>query len=169
MNRQAEQQLLLDDVLGESAPPDFRAALLAGTLRQARRRRRWRRARQSAGACGVLLLAVWLVWRHQPSEISANRPPVRPGPASAYQLVATQPLPAGAVVKTKTDAAIITVSSDATVTQIASSSAGFRYIGDAELLALAGPGQAVLIRTGPDSEELVFASAANSSPSHPAN
>jgi hypothetical protein len=169
MSRQAEQPPLLDDVLGESAPPDFRAALLADTLRQARRRRRWRQARQSAGVFGVLLLAAWLVWRQPPPAITAARPPVRPGAASAYQLVATQPLPAGAMVTTIADAAIITVSSAAAVPQIASASEGFRYISDAELLALAGPGRAVLVRLGPGTEELVFANAANNSPSHPAN
>ncbi|MEI9959789.1 MAG: hypothetical protein WDM76_01280 [Limisphaerales bacterium] len=51
------------------------------------------------------------------------------------------------------------ISSSATVTEIATTHGNFRSINDAELLALVAGRPAILIRTGPDSEELVFANA----------
>jgi len=62
-----------------------------------------------------------------------------------------------------------TISSTATVAQITTRNTGFRYLDDAELLDLAGPGAAILIRTGPHSEELVFADSGHVSKPSPEN
>ncbi len=75
----------------------------------------------------------------------------------SYQLVRTRPLPPGAVVVTTKFSAAGQAASVPKVVEVATSGGGFRLINDNELLALLADKPAVLIRTGPDSEELVFA------------
>jgi hypothetical protein len=156
MNDARKPQPLLNDVLAESSSPDFRAALLDESLRLARRRRQWRRARHVAGAAGLLLLAGWLTgyyWRGTPAARSWAKKPVPTG----YRMVDTQPLSADHYVSTGHFAPVPVISSHPQVTEVATESGGFHYIDDAQLLALTGPQGAILIRTGPNSEELVFA------------
>jgi hypothetical protein len=170
MTERFDQKQLLDDVLAESSPPDFRTALLGEVLRQARRRRRWRQSRSSAGVLVAIILASWLTWHNRVEKFSTVSSPRQKIPATkGYQLVDTQPFPARAVVATANFANAGTISSSATVVQIATSSTGFRYLDDAQLLELAGPGAAILIRTGPHSEELVFAEGTNVSKPSPEN
>lgn len=157
MNQRTDKKSLLADVLAESSPPDFRAALLAGTLRQARRRRHWRQARSATGALVFLLLAGILTWQHSAEKISAARTAIKFAAPKIYQLVETQPLPAGATISTRNFAALKMVSTTAGAGEIATSSGGYRLINDDQLLALLAGSPAALIRTGPDSEELVFA------------
>ena len=169
MNERPEPSPLLDDVMSEALPPDFRAAMLGETLRLARRRRRWQQARPVAGVLGMLFLAAWLAWHNGPATTS-KVPPIVPVPArKAYQVVETRPLSAAALVATRKFACVTVISSQAALAQTATSSAAYRLINDAQLLALVGPRQAVLIRTGPNSEELVFARVADSSQGRPAN
>jgi hypothetical protein len=157
MNERSEQQKLLDDMLDESLPADFRAALLDQTLRLARRRRRWRQSRRAGAALCVLFFAVWLAGREWTMKISPLQPLVKgPGPAG-WRLVETRPLPAAQEVTTKDFARVTAISSQPTVGQIASSGDGVHSINDAQLLVWVGQEPAVLIRTGPHSEELVFA------------
>lgn len=156
MDNRIRQQLLAD-VLAESSPPNLRAAMLAETLRLVRQRRRWQQVRQVGSALAVLLLAGWLVWPHQPKNLSVSQLVPRRVLPKSYQLVETRPLPAGALVSTGNFSAVKTVSTEAAVAQVATTSGGFRYINDAQLLALLGNRPAILIRTGPNSEELVFA------------
>lgn len=157
MNHHADKESLLAEVLAEASPADFRAALLAETLRRARRRRHFRLARRAAGvvmAIGVLtLLAIRPVSR--PSAVS----PVltQKVVAQSYELVHTQPLPAGLWIRTRSFSEIQTVAPVSVVAEIATVSGGYRLINDDELLALLADKPAVLIRTGPHSEELVFA------------
>lgn len=157
MNPRADNQELLDDVLAEASPADFRAALLDGTLRLARRRRRFRQTRRAAGVLAVVVLSVILVRQNgrEPSGISqlvAKRiiPP-------AYQLVRTGALPVSAMVKTRAFSENQQVASSAGVVEVTTIAGGYRQINDAELLALVAQRPVVLIRTGPHSEELVFA------------
>jgi hypothetical protein len=157
MNDRSDQQQLLDDVLGESSPPDFRAALLGETLRLARRRRRWRQARRTAGALAVAVFAALFAWQIRPGKISVPPQLAKTSVPGSCQLIETRPLPAGEVVTTVNFPAVKMVSSESAVTQIATRSGGFRFINDEQLLALVGPRPAVLVRTGPNSEELVFA------------
>jgi hypothetical protein len=164
MNDDRKQQQLLKDVLAESSSPEFRAALLGESLRFARRRRQWRHARQLVGVVGLLLLAGGLAgdyWRGRPTTRPWAGKPVPNG----YRMVETQPLPAHHYVDTGQFAAVPVVSSHPQVTEVATQSGGFHYIDDAQLLALTAPQGAILIRTGPHSEELVLAD----SPSVPSN
>jgi hypothetical protein len=169
MTEPSDQKHLLDDVLAESSPPDFRTALLGEMLREARHRRRWRQSRSTVGVLGVLFLAAWLATHNRVEKLSAVVPLRAIPVATSYQLVVTQPLPAGAFVATANFTGSRTISSLATVPEIATSSIGFRYLNDEELLELAGPGTAILIRTGPHSEELVFAEGTDVSKPSPEN
>ena len=72
-------------------------------------------------------------------------------------LVRTQPLPASAIVSTRNFSATGFAETVPKVVEVATVSGGFRLINDDELLALLADKPAVLIRTGPHSEELVFA------------
>lgn len=157
MNRKADNEHLLADVLSEAAPADFRGAMLGETLRLVRHRRRWRQTRRGAAVLAALGLLAALVWQNWPKESAVSGPSAKRPAKASYQLVRTRPLPASAVVTTRSFSGHRMVSSAATVVQIATTSGGFRLINDAQLLALVGQRPAVLIRTGPHSEELVFA------------
>lgn len=157
MNNRADQEDLLAKVFAEASPPDFRAALLGETLRLARGRRRWRHARRAGGVLAVVVLAALFALQNQPEKISMTQSVARTSIARNYQLVETQPLPASARIATENFLAVKIVSSAATVAQVATAVGGFRLINDGQLLALIGSKPAILIRTGPNSEELVFA------------
>ena len=167
MNDRSEPQLL-DEVLAEASPPDFRAALLGETLRQARLRRRRRQISRAGGMLAVVVLAALFAWQERPMKTLLARPEAKIVTKS-YGLVETQPLPAGALVKTKDFAHVEMISSAATVSTVATARGGFRFINDEQLLVLVGPRPAILIRTGPDSEELVFAEPRDLSKRQPAN
>jgi hypothetical protein len=161
MNNRTDQENLLAEVLAEAVPPDFRATLLAETLRHARHRRQFRLARRAAGVLAVLILLALFTaqpWTKKtivaPSAAKEIAPP-------SYELVHTQPLPARALVHTRTFLTTGLATTIPSVTEITTVSGGFRLINDDELLALLADKPAILIRTGPNSEELVFANPAD--------
>ncbi|HEX7617715.1 MAG TPA: hypothetical protein VF480_03240 [Verrucomicrobiae bacterium] len=157
MNNRTDQENLLAEVLAEASPADFRKAMLAETLRLARRRRQCRRARPAAGVLVLMGLLAVLAAQH------LSKPPVvSPSLAKkvvrqSYELVRTRSLPDGALVSTRSFSAIEFAVALPKVIEVATASGGFRLINDDELLALLADKPAVLIRTGPHSEELVFA------------
>jgi hypothetical protein len=157
MNHRTDPNRLLAEVLAEAAPADFRAALLAETLRLARRRRQFRQARRAAGVLAVMtLLAVWMAQQFfPPTAVSPARASLIARPV--YQLVCTRPLSAGALVSTRKFSDTPSAVPVAGVAEIATVSGGYHVINDDELLALLADKPAVLIRTGPQTEELVFA------------
>jgi hypothetical protein len=155
MKPEADHEQLLNDVLAEAAPADFREAMLGKAVRLARGRRHSRQARR-VGVLVVAVLLAALVWQH-----SSRQPQLaqQPSPRTAdkiYTLIHNEPLLASAIVTTR-----ILVgqefASSAKVGIIETSAGNFRFINDEELLALVSPRPALLIRTGPHSEELVFA------------
>ena len=157
MNEQTENQDLLAEVLAEASPPDFREAMLAETLRLARRRRQFRQARPVAGVLVLMSLLAVLVAQHF-SKLPADSPPMaKEVEPQSYKLVRTQPLPASALVSTRSFSAAGFAVTVPKVVEVATVSGGFRLINDDQLLALLADKPAVLIRTGPHSEELVFA------------
>jgi hypothetical protein len=156
MNRPPEKEQLLTDVLADAAPVDFREALLNETLHLVRRRRRWRQTRRTAGTLAVLALLAVLFWQNLPQHPAAQSPMTKAGNES-YKLVRTQSLPVGAKVTTRPLAAEQLIASTANVDFIQTTmSSGFRVINDEELLALLSPRPAVLIRLGPNSEQLIL-------------
>jgi hypothetical protein len=150
---------LLAEVLAEASPPDFRAAMLAETLRLARRRRQFRRVRPIAGVLAVTALGAALAAQHFPKPPLVSRPPEKTVAQPGYTLVRTQPLPAGALVGTRSFSTAGFALSVPRVVEVATVSGGYQLLNDDELLALLTDKPAVLIRTGPHTEELVFANA----------
>jgi hypothetical protein len=157
MNERTNNQELLAEVLAEASPADFREAMLAETLRLARRRRQFRRVRPTAGVLVLMGLLVVLATQHFSKPPVGSPPLAREIAQQSYELVRTQPLPASALVSTRSFSAAGFALSVPKVIEVATASGGFRLINDDELLALLADKPAVLIRTGPHSEELVFA------------
>ena len=160
MNREPDSERLLNDVLSEAAPADFRKALLDQTLCLARRRRRWRQTRRAAALFVALGLITVLVWQSSPRRPVAPMPMIN-AKVKSYQSVRTQPLPAGAIVATRPLPPDRLVASIATVEMVQTTAGNFRALNDDALLALIGPRPAALVRLGPHSEELVFVNPAD--------
>jgi len=155
MKRKPDHGQLLNDVFGETAPATWRGAMLGETLRLVRRRRRirqWRHAAEILVMAG--LLAVWLrqTFVRSPA-VSPMAKKIAPRPC---EVVRTRPLPENFVVSTGSLPEVQTVTSASTVREATTAHGGFRPINDDELLALTAAHPAVLIRTGPEAEELVF-------------
>jgi hypothetical protein len=157
MNNRADHDDLLTEVLAEASSSDFREAMLAETLRLARRRRQFRRTRPAAGVLVLLSLVAVLAAQHFSKPPFVSPPFAKPTEPQSYKLVRTEPLPASAVIQTVKFPESQLAGSVPKVVEVATTGSGFRVIGDNELLALLADKPAVLIRTGPHSEELVFA------------
>jgi len=155
MNRRTDNEQLLDDVFAVAVPADFREALLGETLHQLLRRRRFRQTRHAAALIVALGLLAVFIRQNFPPRPATPAPMARTAEKS-YETVRTQPLPAGDIVTTHPLAAGQFVASAATVETIQTTTGNFRVLNDDELLALVASHPAVLIRTGPHSEELVF-------------
>jgi hypothetical protein len=153
----SERERLLNDILAE---PDEsgqrRDALLDRTLRHVRRRRTVRRLRRAGAVLLLLPMIALLMWR-----VRTPKGPEMVNRQLPYVLVRTAPLPPSAVIATQPFASSGLVAS-APSPNIASITTRpedreYREIDDTTLLALAGT-NAVLVRLGPHSAELVFAS-----------
>src|ERR1700690_497319 len=162
MNHKADNQQLLDDVLSEAMPADFRETLLGGTLRLAGRRRRWRQTRHAAVLLVALGFSAVLVRLNFPPRPLVSMPMAR-ATVKSYELIHTEPLPASAIVTTQPLAAAQLVTSVGTVDFVETmpGSGSFRVINDDELLALIGSRPTALVPVGPHSEELVFVNPAD--------
>lgn len=161
MSRPADHEDLLGDVLAEAEPPDFRATLLGETLRLARRRRRVRHARRVALLATPLLVLGLVAWYLAPPTASPSTPtssPLITPVAPPYALIHTRTLPDEAITRSRPlgpESQTATFASIATI-HTPPDDRLVRIVGDDELLALAAPRPAALIRVGPQSQELVF-------------
>ncbi len=153
-----DRDRLLRDILAEPGEVDARRdALLHRTLRNVRRRRTIRRLRRAGSVLLLLPAMVLLVWWVQlpsrPQAVTRRLP---------YVLARTEPLSPSALIQTQPFApsGVIATAPSLNVNSIATRPEDRRYheIDDAALLALAGTNGAVLVRSGPHSAELVFAS-----------
>ncbi len=149
-----EKRSLLTEVVGEGLPVNFREALLEQTLHLARRRRRFRQARRATAFLAVLADLSVVVWRSLPPRPA--HPAVLP---QHFALVRTRPLPGTALIQSRPLSAAIVVRSVPASAIIATTTFKpvLREVSDDELLALAAPNPAVLVRRGPHLAELVFA------------
>ncbi len=157
-NNQSHEDSLLAGVLAE-ASAEFRETMLAETLRLARQRRRRRPARTAGGILVIAVLLATLAWRIRLPGNREHSPATMPNPPRDYQLVLTRPLPSDAIVTTEQYSLVKIISSNSSPAPIATTAGNYRSINDDELLALVADEPAVLVRTGPNSETLVFASA----------
>ena len=151
MKQNTEQ--LLDFLLEDAAPPDFRAALLDKTLRSARRRKQARRFNMALGAAalaGIFLLSFWKM--REPAILPEQI--LQPNP----MVVNSQPLQSGQIVTTQLGSIMEFTSSVSTLAEVRTSvSSGlFQEINDQQLLALLSDKSAVLVHHGPHQAELIF-------------
>ncbi len=162
MNRPTDNQRLLDDVLSEAMPADFRKALLGETLRLAGRRRRWRQTNRVAAWLVTLGLLAGLVWQNR-LHSPATLPSVVQAGGNSYQLVRTELLPVSATVTTQPLATGQRIASAETVNVVETEAShrGFRVVDDDELLTLVSARPAALVHLGPHSERLVFVNPAD--------
>ena len=151
MKQTTEQ--LLDDLLEDAAPPEFRAALLDKTLRSARRRKRARRltmTMSAAALAGILMLSFWKM--RQPATLpdQMRRPDT--------MVVNSQPLQPRQIVTPQLDSVKEFVSTASTVTEVrtSESSGPYEEINDKQLLALLSDRLAVLVHYGPHQAELII-------------
>ena len=154
MNRRTDNERLLAEVLADESGDGFREALLEETLRRVRHRRQWRRMRRIGGALAlavVIAIAVWPVAR----PVVAKREIARL-PATSYHLVISQPLLPGQIVTTAPGSVEPVIASVTTMRVVHTLGGGYHEVGDDELLALAAPQTAALVRRGPHEAELVF-------------
>lgn len=145
MKKTTEQ--LLDDLLEEAAPPEFRAALLDKTLRSARRRRQARRfgmALSVMAMAGIFLLSFWKM----------RGPAIGADP----MILNSRPLQPGQIVTTQPGSAQEFVSPASTLAEVRTtgSSGPYEEINDEQLLALLEDRPAVLIHHGPHQAELII-------------
>ena len=153
MNPSPKQNDLLEDVLAESVPADFRAGLLSETLVLVRRRRQWRQARRIMAVAALLLFISVSVWRGW-----ASRRPIETFPVNGYELVSTQALSSDAIVSTqplRLEETIGTVASVEVVRTVPGMNRT-QLVSDEELLALAAHRLPALVRTGAHTQTLIF-------------
>jgi len=161
MNNRADQDNLLAEVLAEASTPDFRAKLLAETLHHARRRRQFRQARRGVGILAVLSLLAVLTMQSLTKKTYISPSVAKEIAPPSYEVVRTQPLAASALVHTRTFSTTALATTIPSVTEIVTVGGGYSLINDDELLALLADKPAILVRTGPNSEELIFANPAD--------
>jgi membrane-associated protease RseP (regulator of RpoE activity) len=156
MKRTTER--LLDDLLEDAAPPEFRAALLDEALRSARRRKRARRFNMALSAtamAGICLLSFWKM-----RELSTLPVHMR---QSDPMVVNSRPLQPGQIVTTQSGSVGEIVSSASNFTEIRTSGSSGLYqeIDDKQLLALLSDKLAVLVHYGPHQAELILLNPGN--------
>jgi hypothetical protein len=155
MNR-TDQKQLLDDVLGAGPNADQNAAALAQLLQLARGRRRRRRIQRGASVM-ILLAAIAISWWMQPqpqnpgAQITRN-PIVSPGHGTitSYALAPDQ------IIRNQPLAPEQMINSGGYVQIVQTTGANFQSVSDEELLELARPNIAALVRRGPHEVELVL-------------
>jgi hypothetical protein len=156
MNHPADRKTLLAEVFADETPVEFRAAMLGETLRLARRRRRFRQTRHAAVSLAMLAGMAALAWKNL-----APAPVHRVSDGSTLRVVCSQPLPEAALVTSQPLApdSIVVSTASAVLVSTERNGSQFQVIDDSQLLSLAGPGAAALVRWAPHDVELVFAHA----------
>lgn len=151
-----DKDTLLRDIFSEPLPPAFEAALLADTMRRARRKRRNRQLGKSTALLLFVSLAIASAWKLRAPKSPTHEVPTMA--ANPCPVISTVPLPPSAFVVTNTFPRMESIGSRTFVTTISTTDQPrpFRVIDDAQLLALAQPRQALLIRLSPDEQTLIF-------------
>lgn len=163
MSDPTEKQDLLGDVFAEGASRDFREALLGEMLGAARRRRRFRKARGAVMLLALALCAILVISARQrlPRQQAANataEPAAIVSPSqTACRLVRSEPLPEDHIIKTRSFSNTGDWRPEPAFVAVTTISGGYREVTDDQLLSLLAGRPALLVRTGPHSEGLVFA------------
>jgi hypothetical protein len=154
--KRTDQEQLLNDVLADESEAGLNAAVLDQLLQLARRRRRLRQVWRG-GVAAVVVAAVVVAFLFQlearkPKADLARKPIVPPN----YETVTTFALTAEQLVSNQPLSPEQTVLSGGTVVEVRTTGANFHSVNDEELLELAKPSIAVLVRRSPQEAELVF-------------
>jgi hypothetical protein len=143
MSRSSEYETLLADVVAGG----LRDESLGVLLQMSRRRRVIRRVRRGAAAAVVVVALGVFSWR----SAHVERP---------YTLIRTSALSVSTVVDSGEFVEVTTdCGTPVPVIESGAGNGGISIIGDDELLSRYAPEGSVLVRTGPDSQELVLAEA----------
>jgi len=162
MSDPADRKDLLGDVFAEGASGEFREALLGEMLGAVRRRRRFRKARGAVMLLALALCALLVIsTRHQlPRQQSANstgEPAAIVSPRQTdYRLIRSEPLPEDHIIKTRQFSNDLTLGSELAFVDVTTGTGRCRELTDDQLLGLLAGRPALLVRTGPHSEGLVF-------------
>ena len=147
---------LLDEILEEAAPPEFRSALLEQTLRRVRRRRVVRQVQQGVVTMALLIGLPLLIWRtfFLPGRDTHSSIP-------KFAAVSSRSLTPSVLVETKPGGVETVASSVGAVVIIETATVKDtpKEITDEELLALVAGRSAVLVRQSPHQAELLFLNA----------
>jgi hypothetical protein len=153
MKRPTKQ--LLDDLLDDSASPEFRAALMDKTLRSARQRKRVRHFNLALGMAA--LAGVFTYAFQEMREPAASLNQIRQPILSASRVPSLNPVRVPGTKPNLFKNNTILDSSDSTLTVVQTSESNRpREINDKELLALAGDEPVALVHQGPHQAELIF-------------
>jgi hypothetical protein len=158
MNQRPDHKDLLADVLAEESRAGLHTAILGETLRHVRRRRQWRQVRRAGAVLATVLIVGLAVLRNNSSRTGSVEIAKPQSAPPGYELVLSQPMNPAQVVSTQPLAAERFITGQNSVAQVSTRTGGFREVGDEELLTLAEPQIAALVRRGPHQAELVFVS-----------
>jgi hypothetical protein len=144
---------LLDDLLEDSAPPKFGAAVLEKTLLGARRRKRKRRFNMALSATVVAGICLFSVWKLRETGTLQNQIQ-QPNP----MIVISRPLKPQQIVVTQFESVETFVSSASTFTEVRTSGSSgiYKEINDQQLMALLSDQSAVLVHYGPHEAKLIL-------------
>ncbi len=140
MNREPDENRLLEDIFAEAIPPDVHVSVLGATLAAVQSKKRGRNVRRGALAGVAVVLGVCAAF------LTLSRPSIPPS-SLAHAVITTIPLPSTQIVQTTplpVDQVVSSASSLATT--ITTVPGGYSIINDVELLALAEPRPAAIVR-----------------------
>jgi hypothetical protein len=156
-----DSKRLLAELLEETAPAEFRDALMSQTLCQVRRRRRVRALNRALLMAALVVGLPVLFWRT--FVVAPERPALRalvsrsPEP-TRYHLVRSQPLNPAMIVETqpRTTSVVSSWSGSVAVVETKPGQHVFNELTDEQLLALLAGRPVGLVRYSPEHAELVF-------------
>ena len=156
MKNESDPERLLNDILADAAPPDFRTELLDRTLGSVRRKRRQRQWGQQLLAAALMLVASFLVWRTSaPKHVSQ---PEQPSAIGDLAMVSSSPLKPSMLVESAPGSVQIVstyMSSAAMLVETGGSDPSLQLLNDQELLAFMGGKPAIIVRESPRHAELL--------------
>lgn len=154
--KRTDQEQLLNDVLGAEANADQNATALDQLLQLAQRRRHQRQLRRGAVAMFVFA-AVATIWWIQPrpqepvTQLARN-----PASSPSYATVTSFALMPEQITSSQLLSPEQLINSTASVIIVQTMDANYHFVSDEELLELARPNIAALVRRGPQEVELVL-------------
>lgn len=160
MKRQIDQEQLLNDVLADEPQTGLNAAALDRLLNRARRRRRARQIRRVGSALAIVAVAMsgflFRLGLQKPEAKLVHKLVHKPVVSPGYKTVTSFALLPEQQVSSLPLSPEQIILSGGAVTVVKTSGENFESVNDEELLELAKPNIAVLVRRGQHGAELVL-------------